>query len=260
LRSSRRLRCGSGEGRRPGREIRACPAEGGARRDHGAFGAHARAPGQERNGRRPADIAALEAAKVEAVVVARPEADDIGENEAAAALAQAIAGDKVRIEDAFTGRANLYSETGGVLMVDRAAVDRFNRVNEAVTLATLPEYRPVQEGEMIATVKIITFAIPRAVHEAALAAASRVISVAPYRIKRVAVVSTQLPGLAPKVIDKTVRVTAERLKPAGAEIVADLRVPHEPAKLQAAIGQALGSREPSLSSCSALRPSPTGAM
>jgi molybdenum cofactor cytidylyltransferase len=187
-----------------------------------------------------ADIAALEAARVEAVVVARPEADDIGENEAAAALAQAIAGDKVRIEDAFTGRANLYSETGGVLMVDRAAVDRFNRVNEAVTLATLPEFRPVQEGEMIATVKIITFAIPRAVHEAALAAASRVISVAPYRIKRVAVVSTQLPGLAPKVIDKTVRVTAERLKPAGAEIVADLRVPHEPAKLQAAIGQALG--------------------
>jgi molybdenum cofactor cytidylyltransferase len=50
-----------------------------------------------------------------------------------------------------------------------------------------------------------------------------------------------LPGLAPKVIDKTVRVTAERLKPAGAGIVADLRVPHEPAKLKAAIDQALGS-------------------
>jgi molybdenum cofactor cytidylyltransferase len=39
-----------------------------------------------------------------------------------------------------------------------------------VTLATLPEYRAVQDGEMIATVKIIPFGVPRAVHEAALAA------------------------------------------------------------------------------------------
>jgi molybdenum cofactor cytidylyltransferase len=188
-----------------------------------------------------ADIAALESARVAEVVVARLEADDIGENESAAALARAIAADNIRIEDAFTGRANLYSEHAGVLMIDRAAVDRFNRIDEAVTLATLPEYRPVQEGEMVATVKIITFAIPRAVHEAALAAAKRVVSVAPYRVERVAVVSTQLPGLAPKVIDKTVRVTAERLKPSGASIVADLRVPHEPAKLQSAIGDAIKS-------------------
>ena len=129
-----------------------------------------------------ADIAALETAGVAEVVVARLEADDIGENESAAALARAIAADNIRIEDAFTGRANLYSEHAGVLMIDRAAVDRFNRIDEAVTLATLPEYRPVQEGEMVATVKIITFAIPRAVHEAALAAAKCVVSVAPGKL------------------------------------------------------------------------------
>jgi molybdenum cofactor cytidylyltransferase len=188
-----------------------------------------------------ADIAALERAEISEVVVARLEADDIGENESAAALARAIAGDNIRIEEAFTGRANLFSELAGVLLVDRAAVDRFNRADEAVTLATLPEYRPVQEGEMVATVKIIPFAIPRPVHDVALAAAKRVVSVAPYQVKRVAVVSTQLPGLAPKVVDKTVRVTAERLKPAGAGIVADLRVPHEPARLQGAIDEAISS-------------------
>ncbi len=48
-------------------------------------------------------------------------------------------------------------------------------------------------------------------------------------------VSTVLPGLSPKVIDKTLRVTAERLAPAGAAIVAERRVPHEEAPLARAI-------------------------
>src|SRR5690606_10853654 len=145
------------------------------------------------------------------------------EDVAAAALAKAIAGDHVFVEDAFTGRANIYARTGGVLLIDRGAVDRLNRIDESVTLATLPEYRAVQEGEMIATVKIIPFAVSSAFHDSALKAASKAVAGSPYEIKRVGLVSTQLPGLAPKVIEKTVRVTAERLKPAGAEIVADLR-------------------------------------
>ncbi len=45
-----------------------------------------------------------------------------------------------------------------MLVVDKDAIDRLNRIDEAVTLATLPAFKPVVEGEMIATVKIIPFA------------------------------------------------------------------------------------------------------
>jgi len=187
----------------------------------------------------PAEIAALDRAGIQEIVVARLEAGDVSEDDAAAALARAVAGDGVFIEDAFTGRANLYAKSAGVLVVDRAAVEALNRVDEAVTLATLPEFRPVQEGEMVATVKIIPFAVSQDVYRASLAAARPLISVAPYQVKRVAVVSTQLPGLAPKVIEKTVRVTADRLKPADAAIVSDRRVPHDAAALKEAIDEAL---------------------
>ena len=64
--------------------------------------------------------------------------------------------------------------------------------------------------------------------------------VAPYTIKRVGIVSTLLPGLAPKVIEKTLRVTAERLAPAGAAIIAERRVPHDEEALAAAIKELLG--------------------
>ena len=187
---------------------------------------------------RAQDVAALQAAGIETIVVARLEEGDVPEDVAAAEIAQVCAGPGVRVEDAFTGRANLFAEQAGVLVVDRYGVDRLNGVDEAITLATLPAYKPVVAGEMIATVKIIPFAVAGQARDAAVAAARQVaplVRVAPYVVRRVGVVSTLLPGLAPKVVEKTLRVFAERLAPAGATIIAEQRVPHEEAALQKAI-------------------------
>ena len=66
-------------------------------------------------------------------------------------------------------------------------------------------------------------------------AASPLVRVAPYRIRKVGIISTVLPGLADKVIEKTLRVTQERLMPAGAKIVAERRVAHESAPVARAL-------------------------
>src|SRR5262249_1349456 len=153
--------------------------------------------------------------------------------------ARAVAGKGIAIEPAFTGRSNLHAEDAGVLIVDRAGVERLNRVDEAVTFATLAAYKPVRAGGMIGTIQIIPFAVGGDVQHAALAAAKPVVSLAPFRLKRIAVVSTLLPGLADKVIDKTVQVTAVRLAPMGATIVSDQRVPHVVQPLSASIDKAL---------------------
>ena len=188
----------------------------------------------------PKEIAALEAANVKEIVVARLEAGDVSEDQAAAEIAVAAAGEGVRVDRAFTGRCNLFAASAGVLVVDKAAIDNLNRIDEAVTLATLAAYKPVVEGEMIATVKIIPFAVAAAARDRAVAAAQAakpVIRVAPYTIKKVGIVSTLLPGLAAKVVDKTLKITAQRIQPAGARIVAELRVPHEQAALTRAIDE-----------------------
>src|SRR6185312_4040195 len=114
--------------------------------------------------------------------------------------------------------------------------DRINGIDEAITFATLPAFKPVVEGEMIATVKIIPFGVEESLRDAAVkAAGSGGLRIAPYVIKRVGVVSTILPGLASQVIDKPLRVTADRLAPAGATIIAERRVPHEEGALAPAI-------------------------
>jgi molybdenum cofactor cytidylyltransferase len=189
----------------------------------------------------PDEVEALEKAGVKEVVVIRLEEGDVSEDIAAGSIARAIAGDGINVERAFTGRSNLFAARAGVLMVDRAAVDSINRVDESITFATLPAFKAVVPGEMIATVKIVPFGIESGLCERAVAAAKTGgMSVAPYKVKRVGVVSTQLPGLAPKVIEKTLRVTTDRLAPAGASIIAERRVPHEEAALAAAIRELLG--------------------
>ena len=177
-----------------------------------------------------AEVAALKAADIGEIVVARLEPGDVSEDAAAAEIAAAVAGEGVRIDRAFTGRANLFAEGAGVLVVDKDAIDRLNQVDESITFATLPAYKPVVAGEMIATVKIIPFAAPRRAPDAPLAAvrgSAPLIRVAPYRIRKIGIVSTLLPGLASKVVEKTLKVTAERLEPTGAAVVAERRVPHE---------------------------------
>ncbi|QHO75896.1 4-diphosphocytidyl-2C-methyl-D-erythritol kinase [Bradyrhizobium sp. CCBAU 051011] len=189
----------------------------------------------------PAEVEALTKAGVKEIVVVRLEEGDVSEDEAAASIAQAVAGEGVNVERAFTGRANLFAAQAGVLVVDRSAVDRINGVDEAITFATLSAFKPVVEGEMIATVKLIPFGVEGKLRDAAVAVAGKnTLRIAPYVIKRVGVVSTLLPGLAPKVIDKTLRVTAERLAPAGASIIAERRVPHDEADLAASIKELLG--------------------
>ena len=184
-----------------------------------------------------AEVAALEAAGVGEIVVVRLESGDVSEDAAAAEIAQAVGGEGTRTDRAFTGRCNLFAEQAGVLVVDKAGIDRLNRIDEAITLATLPAHKPVVAGEMIATVKIIPFAVAAAHRDAALAVAQGkpLIRIAPYKLRKIGVISTRLPGLAEKVIDKTIKVTRERLAPAGAEIIAERRVMHD----EAALAQAL---------------------
>lgn len=180
--------------------------------------------------------AALEAAGIARITAARLDPDDIHEDEAAARLARAWVAANIRVDPAFTGRANLFAEKAGVLRVDSDAIDRFNAIDEAVTVATLDHLNAVVDGEMVATVKIIPFAAPRAAVEQAEAIARNArIAVAPYRALKIGLVATTLPVLKPSVMDKTRRILESRLEPAGADIVAEKRVAHDAETLASAL-------------------------
>ncbi|MCB8839739.1 NTP transferase domain-containing protein [Aurantimonas sp. VKM B-3413] len=185
----------------------------------------------------PADLKALTEAGERTLVVARLEHGDMTEDEAAAAIGEALAGAHIRIGEAATGRANVFAGTTGLFVPDRRVVDAVNAVDPGITLATLGEYEPVTVDRMVATVKIIPLAVPGAAVAAVVdilrdAAAFRL---APFSQKRVALIQTELPTVKPSMLDKTRKATEARLGLSGSEIVAEIRCPHETGALTDAL-------------------------
>ncbi len=186
-------------------------------------------------------IARLREEGVAEVIAACLDSGDVHEDEAARRVAEALNGENVRLDEAGTGRCNLYAESAGLLVVDRAGVDALNRLDPGLTVATLPAFAPVEAGRMVATVKIIPFALPGpVVDQAGAKARVPILSVAPWKGLKVGLAATTLPGLKPSVMNKTRRVLEERLKPAGASLLDEIRVPHDAGALAEALAKLKG--------------------
>ncbi len=205
----------------------------------GAILAHSwRAPGKSLSKGRVLsadDIAVLRAAGVVSVVAARLEPDDVPEDEAAARLAAALAGAGLSVGSAFTGRVNLFAEHAGVLELSPERVDALNLVDESITLATLPAHATVTEKQMVATIKIIPFATSRTALEKCLTVAGNapLLRVAPLRAMKAGLVQTRVASTKDSVLDKTVRVTRERLEALGSNLIAERRCRHDAAEVAA---------------------------
>ncbi len=209
----------------------------------GAILAHAVKTDESRlaKGRRlsSADVAALTACGTLEVVVARLDAGDLMEDEAATRIAAAIAPDHLRFSQAATGRVNVYSRVAGLFVAIRETVDRLNRIDPAITLACLADHVPVQAGDMVATIKIIPLAVAgRFVEEAQkLLRNHAAIEVKPFAARRAALIATQLPTLKPQVMDKTKAILAARLRQSGSELLTERRVAHTESAVAAAIDE-----------------------
>jgi molybdenum cofactor cytidylyltransferase len=189
-----------------------------------------------------ADVAALLAAGVEHIVAARLDPGDIREDEAAARVAAAIAGPDITVANAFTGRANLFAEARGLLVFNRDRLDRVNLVDDAVTVGTLPPFAVVEPRQMVATVKIIPFALPKAAVEAAANFAKeggKLLAVAAFVPRNVALIQTRLPGLKESILDKTRDVTEQRLAALGSTLASEERCAHATAELAPRIAAAV---------------------
>src|SRR5436190_10527944 len=190
-----------------------------------------------------ADVELITASGFTRIVVARLEPGDVGEDEAARRVAEAAAGAQIEAAVPFTGRANLFAKTRGLLVFDPERLDRLNLVDETVTLGTLPPFATVEPKQMLATVKIIPFATPEPAVARCIEAAAAdgpLLRIAPFQPRSVGLVQTRLPGLKESVLDKTRQVTEGRLAALGCRLVFEERCPHATSELASMIRDALG--------------------
>ena len=194
----------------------------------------------------PDDIAALAKHGIAEVTVARLDAGDLIEDEAAARIAAALAPrpqeQGVSVAAPFTGRVNLHAARPGVVVLDTAVVERVNAIDEAITLATLPAFARAAPRQLLATIKIIPYAVPeRAVAAAELAlAGAAAIEVRPVIRRSASVILTRTPGMPDKLVRKGAEAVIQRLTALGVDLVSQQEVAHETGALADAIAEATG--------------------
>jgi molybdenum cofactor cytidylyltransferase len=177
------------------------------------------------------DIARLQAQGIAEVIGVRLGKADVPEDEAAAAIATAIFGAGASAQTAFTGRANLYSQVAGLIIVDVALLGKVNGVHEAITIATLKSHGVVGPRQMLATVKIIPYAAPAAALKKVLSLlkGKKLVRVAAFKPQNVGLVITHTPSTKPSLITKSETAIAARLGRMGSSLGAVSVTPHEAA-------------------------------
>ncbi len=189
-----------------------------------------------------ADLIDLASADVQDVTVARLDSDDLTENEAAARLASALVPDPegagLRITEPFTGRVNLIAAGPGVVVLDRAALEAFNRVNPMITIATVPEYHQMSPGGMVATIKIISYAVPQADVLVACERAAAAIRLAGPVLHSAGLVVTNIVGGPPNA--KGIAAMTDRVQALGLQMAEVREVRHDTGALADALSTLKG--------------------
>lgn len=187
-------------------------------------------------------VGALMSAGINDVVVARLDDGDLHEDAAAAQLAAALVPDPdaagLRVTEPFTGRVNLIADGPGVVVLDVAALERFNRVHPMITVATVPAFQQMGPGGMIATIKVISYAVPGAdVARAQVTAPASIRLAQPVR-RSASLIFTDIPGGPDN--SKATRAMEDRVAALGLTMDAPMTVPHATEPLSRALAAVTG--------------------
>ena len=184
----------------------------------------------------------LRAAGHDMLTVATLEPGDIEENTAAQTLADALVPDPdaigVRISAAGAGRVNLYASGPGVVALDANRIAAINGVYPMLTIATVPPFHRVDAGTMIATIKIISYAVPQLALDQACAGAAGAIGVRAPRYETATLIETRVGEADPSAKGRA--ALTGRLDRLHTALTPRVVVPHDAAPLAQAVAEAEG--------------------
>jgi hypothetical protein len=176
---------------------------------------------------RKEDICHLQRLGKEHLFVLSIAEDEVHENDAACAVAEALMGAGVRIKgEPKEGKITLIAERDGLLKVDREALFQFNMLGE-VMCATLHDNMIVKEGQTIAGTRAIPLVVKRDIVKDAVAiaeGAGKVISVKELRRPKAGIVITGNEVYYGRIKDAFAPIITKKLQAYGGEVVADLLI------------------------------------
>jgi hypothetical protein len=185
------------------------------------------------------DLAHLRRLGKNHLYIIRPEGDEIHEDAAAIALANALCGPGVGWNEApREGKISLRAQSDGLLQVDDESLLQFNMFGE-VMCATRHTHSVVKKGDIVAATRAIPLLVSQRLVDGAVAAAKSsqkgVVAVMPLRQARVGVMITGNEVYHGIIQDKFKSVITKKVEALGGEIVEVVYLPDDDAMIAAAV-------------------------
>jgi molybdenum cofactor synthesis domain-containing protein len=166
------------------------------------------------------------------------DADEIHEDQAAAILAGALAGEGIAWKDEpREGKIKLLADRDGLFTVNTAALAAFNMVDE-VMCATLHSYTVVKKGELVAATRAIPLVMKRPAIERAAAIARQngaALAVKPLRKAKAGLVITGNEVYHGLIEDRFAPILTKKVKAMGSEVAAVAFAPDDAELIRKAI-------------------------
>lgn len=189
-------------------------------------------------------LADLAASGVAQVWVARLDAGDLHEDAAAAQLAAALVADNsgLIVEKPTTGRVNLRAGGAGIVELDAGAIHAANRINPAITIATVAPWKRLEPRGLAVTVKIIPFGVDAGDLARACDAARGAIRLRSPQVASASLIETRVGAGAPSDVlpDKGRKAIQTRLGRFDVGLSERCVVAHDPADIAGALRAATG--------------------
>jgi len=152
------------------------------------------------------------------VVVAVLEEDDIVENIAAQKIARLLCGSGVEISKPIAGRCNIRSSVKGVLDFDSQKLEDLNVLDWRVTVASKHRYSTVQANQVIATIKIIPYAIPQELMDQIMGMVSELFAIMSFQKHRAAMVVSYFNQISDNQRQRSIDAQSTRLQDLGSSL------------------------------------------
>lgn len=165
----------------------------------------------------------------EHIYVWEPEADEVHEDDAAIALTRAMCGENVAYSGPSEGKMQINSQGDGVFCLNSAVLRAINSVPD-YTVACLPGYMPVKQGQKLCGARIVPLVTKRENVDRAVRLAEEhfpVMCVKPYKKLKTGVVITGSEVYHGRIRDAFEPILTEKLQSFGAEILGFRKCPDD---------------------------------
>ena len=168
--------------------------------------------------------------KVEYITCAMLDDDEIDENTAVYEISKEIINLKnsyIKIQDTKHGRCNLISNVDGIISFSPNQLFSINSITNDIGISSLKAFSKVKRDQVVASIKAIPFGIKKQHMQDIINVSKNCFKILPFKKKNIHLIQTTNKSTLTKILDKTLKVTDERLSSCGINKIVEKKCSHE---------------------------------